>query len=149
MPASLTYHICDVYLEELDKVIAAASSSDPSLAPAPLFPILEPFYALAARTANNVTYKHVQATVLEPLLVACETSAASDLESLVLHACLSDPREDGNVEPTRLHARLAKRLLEVGGQQETKEANRRRMYALWRAHGAEEGDGDREGANEI
>lgn len=154
VPASLAYHIADIYIEELDKALGTATSPQP----APLATILEPFFYLAARTPTTTTYKRIQLALLEPLLnaLASETDLEDDppkakrirLSSdtptfLKSNACLEDPELDGRMEGVILKKRLLRRIFEIASQPETRDSNRRKMYALWK-EGVEDDSADDE-----
>lgn len=80
-----------------------------------------------------MTYKHVQSTIFEPLLDAFNPNS-SEFDALIQHACLSDPESEGNLEPPALRVGVSKRLFDIGSREDTRDANRRRMYKLWRAY---------------
>ncbi|KAG8703734.1 hypothetical protein FRC08_002661 [Ceratobasidium sp. 394] len=66
VPASLSYHLADIYLEELDKVLETIDSQPTT----PLTTLIEPFVNLAARTPNKITYERMQTALITPLLNA-------------------------------------------------------------------------------
>ncbi|EPQ60352.1 hypothetical protein GLOTRDRAFT_113017 [Gloeophyllum trabeum ATCC 11539] len=68
VPASLSYHLSDIYLEELDKAMVNSPIPDPQ--PAPLCTLLSPFFILAARTPSNITYQRIQSALIDPLFAA-------------------------------------------------------------------------------
>ena len=149
VPASLAYHIADIYIEELDKALGAATSPQP----APLGTLLEPFFYLAAQTPTSTTYKRLQSALFEPLLnalvpetdlegtpskakrirLSCDTPAY-----LKSNACLEDPELDGHMEGAILKRKLLRRIFEIASQPETRDSNRRKMYALWKEGGADD-----------
>lgn len=152
MPASLAYHIADVYVEELDKALGAT----PLPSPAPLATLLDPFFSLAARTPTAVTYKRIQNALLEPLFamlvsdshpedeppkskrarLSAETPSYPHLEA---NACYSDP-EEGRMDGLTLKKKLLRRMFEVASQPETRDSNRKKMYALWKESYEEDPD---------
>ncbi|KAF8807837.1 Nop52-domain-containing protein [Phlegmacium glaucopus] len=148
VPASLAYHIADIYVEELDKALGTATSPQP----APLAVILEPFFYLAARSPTSTTYKRIQSALVEPLLnaLASESDPEDDLPKakrirlssdtptfLKNNACFEDPKLDGHIEGATLKKKLLRRMFEIASQPETRDSNRRKMYALWK-EGAED-----------
>jgi ribosomal RNA-processing protein 1 len=154
VPTSLAYHIADIYIEELDEALGAATSPPP----APLATILEPFFHLAARTPTSTTYKRIQSALVEPLLSALvsETDPEDDLPKakrirlnsetptfLKSYACLDDPELDGHMEGAVLKKKLLRRMFEIASQPETRDSNRRKIYALWK-EGAEDDSADDE-----
>jgi len=144
----LPNHLSDIYLEELNRALAATSEQKPL--PAPLGPLLEPFILLMAQTPTTTVYKRIQSVLLTPLLEALETSSRSDDEpnskrirgdldsysNLIANACFDDPQA-GRTDCAELKKRLLKRVFETASNSETKDASRRKMYALWK-EGAEE-----------
>ena len=133
--------MADIYIEELDKALGAATSPQP----APLAIILEPFFYLAARTPTSTTYKRIQSALIEPLLdtLASETDSEDELPKakrvrqssdtptcLKSNACLEDPELGGHMEGAILKKRLLRRMYEIASQPETRDSNRRKMYAL-------------------
>ena len=154
VPASLAYHIADIYIEELDKALGTATSP----LPAPLGTLLDPFFYLAAQTPTSTTYKRIQSALFEPLFntlvpetvpedtpskpkrIRLSSDTLADLKS---NACLEDPELDGHMEGTILKKKLLRRMFEVASQPETRDSNRRKMYALWK-EGAEDDDAEDE-----
>ncbi|KAK0465595.1 nucleolar protein,Nop52-domain-containing protein [Desarmillaria tabescens] len=150
VPTSLTYHLSDVYIEELDKAVASFDSS-PSVPPAPLDTLLSPFLILAAQTSSGVTYKRIKTALLDPLLSALPSSTNSDgppqakrirLESkdpesypnLIANACMS-PEDHGQMDGLMLRKKLLRRIFEVASESSTRGSNRRRMYEIWKDAG--------------
>ncbi|PFH49694.1 hypothetical protein AMATHDRAFT_194545 [Amanita thiersii Skay4041] len=143
VPTSLTYHLADIYLEELDKVLT--NSPDLSLVPVPLRVILDPFITLAARTQNKTTYQRIQTALLERLFDALSNThpdddkhprkrarSESDYQTLTLNACFEKSATEGPTEPSVLKKKLLRYLFEYAGQVETRDPNRRKMYRLCR-----------------
>jgi ribosomal RNA-processing protein 1 len=146
VPASLAFHVCDIYLEELDKTLAV-----PSPSPVPLSAILSPFFTLAAHTQTNTTYKHIQETILDPLFTALKPLQAEEPSSgkrprlepsysnLVSNSCVSDTKE-GALDAVKLRKALLRRLFEVASEEGTRDSNRRKMYVLFKAAKEDEDD---------
>jgi ribosomal RNA-processing protein 1 len=139
VPTSLAFHVSDVYLEELDKALATTPPS-----PAPLSLILSPFFTLAARTQTNTTYKHIQETIFDPLFDALRfsqpeespnqkrLSLESSFSNLISNSCVSNPR-DGAVGSAELRKALLRRIFNVASEESTRDSNRRKMYAVFKA----------------
>jgi len=146
VPTSLTFHVSDVYLEELDKTLATASSS-----PAPLSLILSPFFTLAARTQTNTTYKHIQETIFDPLLAALRSlqpeeppsqkrlSIESSYLNLISNSCISNPK-DGVIGSAVLRKALLRQIFDVASEESTRDSNRRKMYGVFKAAKEDEDD---------
>ena len=152
VPSSLTYHLADIYLVELDKVYAEEQPENMAedRLPAPLSPLLHPFFDLAARTSSKVTYERVYTEVVDPLFKALKPVPrtpqtkrpklldSSTLENLLSNACFEDSKRKGKMEKSELHSLLLRKLFDVASGPDVKEANRRKIYAVWKAAKAEE-----------
>jgi len=152
VPASLAYHIADIYVEELDKVLGVPSQPSP----APLGILFDPFFALAARTPTAVTYKRIQNALLEPLFTALVhepypedeppkskrtrlSAVVPSYPHLAINVCYSDS-EEGRMDGAVLKKKLLRRIFEIASHPDTRDSNRRRMYALWKESYEEEPD---------
>lgn len=144
VPVSLAYHLSDIYLEELNKVMDTDTTTLPS--PAPLQILLQPFILLAAQTPSGMTYKRIQSTLLEPLFsalpsrMAIEPMLESRLQekpanqlylSLLSNACYNNPSEEGKLDGHLLRNKLLRWIFEVASQPDTRDSNRRKLYALY------------------
>ncbi|KAF9454115.1 Nop52-domain-containing protein [Macrolepiota fuliginosa MF-IS2] len=153
VPMGLSSHLSDIYVEELDKALALTAEQLPL--PAPLGVLLDPFFFLMAQTSNLTICKRVQASLLEPLLEALAPTPRSEDEpalkrlrketdpypNLVANACIKDPKTSGPLDSTVLRKKLLRAVFEVASLPETKDASRRKMYAIWK-EGAEETEED-------
>jgi len=159
IPSSLTYHIVDIYFEELEKSLSV--SLDPtadkhsSELPVPLIPLLLPFFDLAARTSSAVTHSRVSSGLINPLLTALTNASSSeppakkrrhmsisqqsDLSELLSKSCV-DQLQQGGVEPADLRSAVLRSMFDVASGPDVKEANRRKLYAIWKGAKAEEED---------
>ncbi|QRV80305.1 ribosomal RNA processing protein 1 [Ceratobasidium sp. AG-Ba] len=155
VPASLSYHLSDIYLEELDKVLETSDNQSIT----PLTTLIEPFINIAARTPNKITYERMQTALIGPLLdaLAARANAAETHETgssrkrkrtsesypnLISSVCTPTPEEkDGvNKEARAVAKEILGDIFEAAGKDDAKDANRRKMYALWKAR-TEEFDG--------
>jgi len=157
VPASLAYHLSDIYLEELDKALGTSPESSPL--PAPLSTLFSPFFILASRTHSNTTYQRIQSEFLEPLFTALKPSQEEDgppsrkrlrlstpsYPNLTSNACFSDPKVEGQVQGSKLRKALLRRIFEVASEQDTRDANRRKLYALWKNNIEDEEDSSGDG----
>ncbi|KAH9937374.1 Nop52-domain-containing protein [Fomitopsis serialis] len=145
VPTSLAYHLADIYLEELDRALGI--SPEPSPSPAPLSTLLNPFFILAARTPTKITYDRIQSVLFEPLFTALTPKpddqppsrkkprlSTPTYSNLIANACLSDPKAEGAVESEKLRKALLRRIFDVASGEDTRDANRRKMYNLWKSH---------------
>jgi ribosomal RNA-processing protein 1 len=161
VPTSLTYHLSDIYLEELNRFLA--DRSEEAYSP-PLSLLLEPFFAVLARTPSKATYTHVQSAVLQPLLKsfsavlnpvsdAAEEREEDDDEAPprkrprldtdadlinVCTQCALSPHSLRPEEPTLLYKALLKHVFDIASDSTTRDANRRRLYNLWKTARAED-----------
>ncbi|KAF5388539.1 hypothetical protein D9757_004658 [Collybiopsis confluens] len=146
VPVGLVYHIADVYLEELEKVVHTSTESP---RPVPLFILLSPFLSLAAQTPLSATYKHLQTSLLEPLLSSCSEDNSYENDDpepqkkrkqpdsnpyslLVSNACLDNASSESRMPARLLRKKILRRIFELASHPETRDANRRKMYALWK-----------------
>lgn len=155
---SLAYHLADIYLEELDKALGRSED----VLPAPLSTLVHPFLTLAARTINKATYDRIQSALIEPLLSAFSHTPASSSDEdvdedgernrkrlrlsgseyahLVSNACIAESKVENATPPTAVRRALLKQIFDVAGQGTTKDANRRKLYGLWKRHTDEDDD---------
>jgi ribosomal RNA-processing protein 1 len=161
-PASLAYHISEIYLSELDKVLVEPSED---AFPAPTLLLVEPFLAILASSSSKNKYKHVHDGVLEPLFeildVEKDASEASDdeedtrprkrvksdpeakLSHLRIHSAL-EPHSKSPANAAVLRKALSKRVFAVASADGTRDANRRRLYGFLKTVGADGEDEDDE-----
>ena len=152
VPTSLSYHLADIYLEELDKALGSPPVDSPL--PTPLSTLLLPFITLAARTPTTVTYQRIQSALFDPLLTAFAPRHDSEeppsrkrprLSSptyphLASNACTTRPKEEGALSSATLRKLVLKQIFDVASEPETRDANRRKLYAFWKANIEEEED---------
>ncbi|KAF9245817.1 Nop52-domain-containing protein [Melanogaster broomeanus] len=146
VPASLTFHLTEIYLEELEKALASSGSS----LPAPLLALLSPFITLAAYTPANTTYKHLQETLFQPLLTALQSRTLNarkrvqapipDYPNVLSNACTYAPTTDSPMEAGALREAILQKLFAAASAEDARDANRRKMYALYK--NASEDDDD-------
>ncbi|KAF8641226.1 hypothetical protein AX17_000860 [Amanita inopinata Kibby_2008] len=133
VPTSLTYHLADIYVEELEKALGAT----PSPLPAPLLTLLMPFFSLAAQTPNKITYERLQSGLIRPLFRALSNQVRPDAEprddysNLIFNACYEKPLTEGPARPAVLKKKLLRALFEIASRQDTRDSNRRKLYAIW------------------
>lgn len=159
MPVGLTYHVCQIYLEELNKAIGIeAEDESEHHSPAPLLTLLAPLFTLAARAPITRTYDRVQEDAFVPLLDTLKPSEEEDgprsrkrprleagvssapLAHLVANACANDPK-DGPQKSAVLLKALLDQIMNKAGEDGTRDASRRRMYALYKKY-ADDVDSD-------
>lgn len=127
----LPNHLSDIYLEELDKALTSTSEQTPK--PAPIGTLLDPFISLMAQTPNARSDDEPS-----PKRIRRDSGPYSDL---IANACFDDPQYGNISDRAELKKRLLRRVFEVASRPETKDASRRKMYALWK-QGADEAEED-------
>ncbi|KAH9997747.1 nucleolar protein,Nop52-domain-containing protein [Russula compacta] len=154
IPSSLKYHIADIYLEELDKILNWDTEAGGKCPPrAPLDTLIAPFLTLLARTSSNHTFERVMSTVLEPLIQSLAPPGSAEPPSkkrrrLLGHeilfvadnSCLSS---SPTATKSSLHQALLKQVFSVASEQDTRDSNRRRLYKFWKSNLEDDDDDDR------
>ena len=149
MPQGLTYHLTEIWFAELDKACAAATAQKP----APLKVVLEPFLSLAAKTPNKATYQQIQANLIDPLVSALspplesdeppkpkrlKTGHAEGFPHLLANSCFVP--SDESLDKSRLRKGILEYIFEVASQEDSKDSNRRKLYAICKANIDEDDD---------
>lgn len=146
VPAGLSYHLSEIWLTELDK----ASTIITARKPVPIKLVLAPFLTLARKTPKKVTYQQIQANLIEPLLSALSTSPGladepltpsstrDDLPNLLANSCISP--QDEPLDRTRLRKGVLEYIFEVASQEDSRDSNRRKLYAICNANIDEDDD---------
>ncbi|TFK56726.1 Nop52-domain-containing protein [Heliocybe sulcata] len=153
VPASLSYHLADIYLEELDKAMSNSPVSDPL--PAPLSTLLSPFFVLAARTPSNITYQRIQSALINPLFASLtlQTPESEDEDAprrkrarldepeytnFVSNACSTDPEEEKALPIPQLRAAVLRKMFDIASHEDSRDSNRRKLYAVWKVYKEDE-----------
>ena len=154
VPSSLKYHLADIYLEELDKVLNWDTEAGGQCPPrAPLDTLIAPFLTLLARTPSNHTFERVMSTVIEPLIQSLAPPGSSEPPSkkrrrllgheisfVLDNSCLSS---SPTATKSSLHQALLKQVFSVASEQDTRDSNRRRLYKFWKSNLEDDDDDDR------
>jgi ribosomal RNA-processing protein 1 len=61
-----------------------------------------------------------------------DTSPAPTYANIVANACTVDPLGEGRVDRTSLRAALLRKMFEVAGEEETRVASRKKMFAVFK-----------------
>lgn len=117
VPSSLGTHLADVYMPELDKVVASGEGAE-----VPLVEVLRPFILLAARTRTSTVRERFLDTVIKPVLGVLLPEGERPAKT----------PEWENVASLGGRKELLKALFETAAQEETVESNRRKIYQLVR-----------------
>ncbi|WOO86146.1 Ribosomal RNA processing protein 1 B [Vanrija pseudolonga] len=142
VPSSLATHLADVYLEELDKVLA-----DEDVEPAPLVAILAPHIALLARTTTPAVHKRLQSVLFDRVLAALKededederpakrakkeaAATTSEFPHIAERSALAAGADAAS--PKAVRSALLKALFKEAAQESAVESNRRKIYAVVR-----------------
>jgi len=131
IPQSLAYHIADVYLEELNKVVGDLSSAEakaeaePDVPPLPL--LTQPFIHSCAQHHSKITFDRMLSTVFSPLFFSLSTERVEDTPFLHLMGVLGEKEQRKEVK-----RELLRRWFEEANRGDTKEVNRRKMHRVWK-----------------
>ncbi|KAK4686819.1 ribosomal RNA-processing protein 1, partial [Tremellales sp. Uapishka_1] len=143
VPSSIGTHLADIYLEELDKVLALPEVDSQS--PCPVVSLLFPHILLLTRTSNSTIYTRLMLSIFTPLLSALSLASSStepsskkrrEDEPVYAHIIMCS-----KLGPDGLKKDLLKELFKVASEDKSGESNRRKVYKLWREEG---GDDDEE-----
>lgn len=145
VPDSITYHVCDIFLDELETALAAHANAMPSVPLVPTLDLLVPFMDLAATSTSKRMHERVMEHVILPFLQACEHdmhTKAHDKKKrkteegavdapykyILTHTTLDGKHVAGagDMYETALH-----RLVSAASAPDTYAPSRRKMYALW------------------
>ncbi|KAF9270613.1 Nop52-domain-containing protein [Marasmius fiardii PR-910] len=144
VPTSLAYHLSDIYLEELDKVLANIPSTSSSTPKVPLILLLTPFITLYARTPSMPMLKYFYSSLIEPLLTNLTPSDDREDESQrsrkrprlesgathgIYHHLVPECCRDSSISTVK--NQILRKIFEVASEPETRDPNRRKMYDLW------------------
>lgn len=140
VPESITYHVCDIFLDELEGVVQDEEGSVPMLA------LLIPFIELAATSHSKRVHERVMGSVITPFLDSMKEMQGGKKHSypvLLEHAAApteddDDDDEEENVddEPNRLMSlrrSILKAAFTIASGPDTYAPSRRKLYALWQA----------------
>ncbi|PKI85552.1 hypothetical protein MVES_000074 [Malassezia vespertilionis] len=158
MPDSITYHVCDIYLDELEQVVSSAD--EPGRVP--ISGLLLPLLELAATSRSKRVYDRVMSSAINPFLDAtrldnrkkkrrrvAEASHGDDVCRFAsifahMHADVDDGDEHDDEEDDAELDEDARRILSIR-RQTIKHAftiasspdayvpSRRALYALWQS----------------
>lgn len=145
VPLSLKYHLADIYLEELDKVLTWDSEAgEPCPPPVPIDTLISPFLTLLAQTSSGHTFERVMSAVLEPLIQSLTPPGSDEPPSkkrrrLVGNemSFVADNSRASNLptaNKSSLHRFLLKLVFSVASEVDTRDSNRRRLYKFWKSN---------------
>lgn len=137
VPTSLATHLADVYLDELEKVMAGGED------PVPLALVLEPFAQLAANTRTPTVHARLMSMVFSPVLAALKDEDDEDederpakrakAEEQAFENIVANVVVDGEAaDMAEAREAVLKALFKEAAKEEAVESNRRKIYAVVR-----------------
>ncbi|RUS34201.1 nucleolar protein,Nop52-domain-containing protein [Jimgerdemannia flammicorona] len=134
VPDSIRYHIIDVWLEELEKVVVAQLSTlaEDENFDVPTAALMQPMLNLMGRSPNNVVVKRVIESVFQAVL----EKFVQELDRIEAVEDAEDEAEDLlNDTPPYIYdiSSIRTALFATGADPITLDANRRKIYTLYRA----------------
>lgn len=147
VPDSITYHVCDIYLDELETSIAEMEDTDATV---PMLELLSPFMELAATSQSKRVFDRVMTNVLTPFLEECDKRASPsghDCKRRRIESEASEPRyntifshvqveadeDDEDNTMVSLHKQALQRIVAAASGSDTYAPSRRKLYDLWKA----------------
>ncbi|WFD28682.1 hypothetical protein MNAN1_003695 [Malassezia nana] len=151
VPDSITYHLCDIYLDELEHSLSSLVDTDATV---PILELLTPFMELAATSQSKRMYDRVTNHVLMPFLNECEKRANQTLPDRKRRKVASEAEDDASrydhifshvqIEPTEdeededntmtsLYKRAWQCIVAKASGSDTYAPSRRKLYDLWKA----------------
>ncbi|PWN35242.1 Nop52-domain-containing protein [Meira miltonrushii] len=146
-PNGLMYHVCDIYLEELDKALSMEAEEEDDTKTVPITSLLKPFIDMAAACHASQHFDRMLKAVIVPYLDDCLVSETEqNARNNVDRASKRQKRStDGgsqceypnifkraNASATELRSQVFSELFDVASRAESVEARRRRIYKMCR-----------------
>lgn len=143
-PNGLMYHVCDIYLEELDKALLFESEEKESVKNVPITSLLQPFFDMAASCHSSQHFDRMIKAVVIPYLDDCLVAEAEQKSKNDNRANKRQKRstEDDSqcdypnifkraeTNATELRSQAFSELFSVASRTESVEARRRRIYKM-------------------
>lgn len=152
IPHSLAYHLGDIYLDELERMLPEDPASP--LRVVPLVPLLQPFLTTLARAPSSAMFLRLTLNLFNPLFdfsvplpqpKSKRRKVASEIVPpeypRIFAQCQvegMDGTEDGPNGKRLCGEGALAALFAEGSKTDTNEVNRRRIYKLWREKSGEE-----------
>ncbi|EJU02547.1 Nop52-domain-containing protein [Dacryopinax primogenitus] len=121
IPQSLAYHIADIYLDELQKIVQELPS------PPPLALLAQPFLYDMSLNQSKILFDRLVSALLSPLLFSLSAERVEETPYLHLMGAIGQQGDRRGMKKALLSA-----LFEQANKPETKEVNRRKMHRIWR-----------------
>lgn len=152
---SLAYHFCDVFLEEVNRVLEPPPNQDPEskestqIDPIPIDLLLGPFcHALSLARPGTAILKRIIESVITPLLENIQVHLSQGVynppsSTIPIYAtfstgiCVMDSKSEKRSSNDLLLVKkqLLKLIFETGAHKDCLEANRKKLYTLWASQG--------------
>lgn len=146
-PNGLMYHVCDIYLEELDKALSIESEEEESAESVPVTSLLKPFIDMAASCHSSQHFDRMLKAVIVPYLDDCLVSEAE--QGAKINNDRANKRQKRSTgddsqcdypnifkradkSATELRSQTFSELFDVASRAESVEARRRRIYKMCR-----------------
>ncbi|SGY16717.1 BQ5605_C012g06962 [Microbotryum silenes-dioicae] len=143
IPASLAYHLADIYLAEIERICPPIDSPSPVV---PVIPLLQPFLTTLALAPSKTLFQRVTSNVTTPLLEDAlpappappskRRKVESSIEKPTFPGIFSHAQEAGEDKVSeeerkeKVGKALLRALFEEGAKSATNEVNRRRLYEI-------------------
>ena len=139
-PHSLTYHLAEIFLDELEKVSAASPSSFRSI---PLVPLLQPYMRTLTIAPSSPIFSRLIEGLFKPMLTAFFPPPSKPQPRrrkkdgpppprpeypAILDNCVEDEGAEAEKEGEFVGKEILKSMFEVGGRPDVDEHNRRKIY---------------------
>jgi len=148
VPDSITYHVCDIFLDEVEHSLVELEDTDVTV---PILELLSPFMELAATSQSKRMFERVMASVLTPFLSECERRASHDMQDRKrrrveseaseplydsifsrVQAEADDDEDDEDNTMASIHKQALQRVVAVASGSDTYAPSRRKLYDLWK-----------------
>lgn len=73
-----------------------------------------------------------------------DTTDSGEYVELLANACSVDPRKEGVLSRPALKKLVLQRIFDIASQETTRDSNRRKMYAVWKAYADDDEDDEEE-----
>jgi ribosomal RNA-processing protein 1 len=148
IPASLAYHLADIYVTELERTFPITDSDNPNSTTRtlPLHLVLQPFLTTLALSPSSTLFNRITENVITPLLDDAlppreepkkkRRKVVSEIVKPeypgILGNAVEGKGEDEEGGKERVGKSVLRAVFEEGGKAETNEVNRRRLYTICR-----------------
>ncbi|KAE8541763.1 hypothetical protein D1P53_001936 [Cryptococcus gattii VGV] len=158
VPTSISTHLSDIYLDELNKVLGLPEvDSQPAC---PIAAVLQPHITLLARTPLSTVHTRIMSSVFSPLLTSL-TLASSSLDRnderpakrskksiedepmyahVVMHSCVGEGGKQERNSADQLRNAVLRAMFNEAANPKSTEPNRRKIYKVWREEGGDDDD---------